>query len=264
MKKLMIAAVVVAMGGVMSATAAVDEGCDYVGCPFAYRIKLAGKTVVGKTAKSDKLTPKEEGEGCGYATDCWAKPASYRLAGYIWGDGVKGEDECSKCGCIDYTTFDNEAIFWDANKVQQFADVTSVEFEVFDILRNGGLKNKAQIAFKLGDVQLAGFGVYNPKTQKLKSANGFFAGKLDAPKCAGEWNKSSCDYGEGKTAQVFAPCALDTAEVAKAAIVYGRWSLTYRADKVAAYSAKKGGDKSVFYPSAFKYADAVAEDEDND
>ena len=247
MKKLMIAAAAVALAGVTFAD------CDTpVECAFAYRIKLAGKTVVGKQASYvfDKVA-------CDYVSDCWAKPASYRLAGYIYGATAKdGEDDCAECGCNDFS--ENTAIFWDANKVQQFEDVTSVTFDTLDILRNGGLKNKAQIAFKLGDLQLAGFGVFNPVSKKLKSANGFFAGTLDAPKCAGAYNEETCEYGEAVTAQVFAPCALDAAKDAEKAIAYGRWSLTYRQDKVDDYS--KNGNIKVFQPTGFKSAEGGTEE----
>ena len=237
----MIAAAAVAMAG------AVMADCDTpVDCAFAYRIKLAGKTVTGK--QSSKVFDQK---ACDYTSDCWAKPASLRIAGYIWGATTKdGEDDCAECTCNSFA--DNKAIFWDADKVQTLADVTTVTFDTFDILRNGGLKNKAQIAFKLGDVQLAGFGVYNPKTQKLKSANGFFAGTLAAPKCS-TYDEKTCEYGSSP-AKVFTLCALDGDAVeAAAAIAYGRWSMTYKADKVAAYS--KNGDEGIFKPAAFKVAE---------
>ena len=104
-------------------------------------------------------------------------------------------------------------------------------FDTFDILRNGGFKNKAQLCIKIGEnIKLAGFGAFNPLTGKLKSANGFFAGTLAAPACE-TYNSEDCEFGT-TPAQVFAPCALTDPVNSEAAIVYGRWSMTYKADKV--------------------------------
>ena len=237
MKKLMIAALVAAMGGIVLAS---NCGLD---CVYAYRIKLSGKTVKGKSIAAKSA--------CETGT-CWAKAASYRVAGYIYGAAEASEDDCEPCAC-NATLEGNQAIFWDENKVQQFADVDTVAFDVFDILRNSGAKNKAQIAFKLGDIQLAGFGVFNPKTQKLKSASGFFAGTLPAPTCAGEYDKSTCEYGEGQTAQVYGVCdESDTAKEAESAIAFGRWNLAYKATKVAEYA--KNGNEDVFKPTGFQAA----------
>ena len=243
MKKLMIAAAAVALAGVTFAD------CDTpLDCTFAYRVKLAGKTVTGQTKTTGSTST------CDLDTKCWAKPTSLRIVGYIYGNTDKGEGDCAECECNKLDT--NKAIFWYADTwVQTFADVDSVTFDVFDILRNGGLKNKAQIAFKLGDgLQFAGFGVYGSKSQMLKSANGFFAGTLDAPKCSGAYDASTCEYGDPETAYVFKPCVLEEGVEATAAIAYGRWSLTYRADKAAKYG--KNGDEGVFKPLYFKSAES--------
>ena len=243
MKKLMIAAAAVALAGVTFAE------CDTpVPCAYAYRIKLAGKTVVGKakTTGSDAT--------CDLQKNCWAKPASLRIAGYIYGHTTESgaESTCDLgCGCNAFDQVEN-MIFWDANK----AEVTfeAVEFATFEILRNGGLKNKAQILITMDGLNLAGFGVFNPKSKKLKSANGFFAGKLAAPVCSDCTEDTDCTITcQDTTARVFAPCELDTDVESAAAIAYGRWSLTYRQDKVDAYS--KNGDISVFKPAKFKAAE---------
>ena len=241
MKKLMIAAAAVALAGITFAD------CDTpVECAWAYRLKLAGKTVTGKTSAKVFDTA-----ACDYTSDCWAKPASYRVAGYIWGNTEKdGDDDCAECACNDFATLDNK-VFWDANKKEVKFD--AVAFEIFDILRNSGAKNKAQILITMDDLNLAGFGVYKPAKQVLKSASGFFAGKIAAPVCAGAYNSSTCEYGEDTTAKVFTLCDLDNAKEAEYAIAYGRWTLTYKSDKVAAYS--KTGDTSVFYPAAFTAAE---------
>ena len=234
MKKLMIAAAAVALAGVTFAD------CDEpVECAYAYRVKLAGKTVKGKVAKSGSI------KTCDLETNCWAKPASYRVAGYIYGATTKdGEDDCAECSCNAFDAF--ETIFWNENKKEVKFD--SVALDTFDILRNSGAKNKAQIAWKFDDLNLAGFGVYNPNTQKLKSASGFFAGTLAAPECE-TYDGATCEYGS-EIAKVFTLCDLATAKDAEKAIAFGRWSMTYKADKVAAYS--KTGDTNVFKPAAFK------------
>ena len=238
MKKLMIAAVAVALAGVTFAD------CDEpVECAWAYRLKLAGKTVTGKTSAKVFDTA-----ACDYTSDCWAKPASYRVAGYLWGATSKdADDECAECACNDFT--EGEWVFWDANKNEvKFGELA---IEIFDILRNSGAKNKAQILIKMDDLYLAGFGVYKPAKQVLKSASGFFAGKVAAPVCT-SYDSTTCEYGT-TAAKVFTLCDLDTAVEAEAAIAYGRWTLTYKADKVAAYS--KTGDTGVFYPAAFTAAE---------
>ena len=239
MKKLMIAAAAVALAGITFAD------CDTpVECAWAYRLKLAGKTVTGKTSSKVFDTAL-----CDYTSDCWAKPASYRVAGYIWGATTKdGDDDCAECACNDFSTLDNK-VFWDANKAEVKFD--AVAFDIFDILRNSGAKNKAQILITMDGLNLAGFGVYKPAKQVLKSANGFFAGKIAAPACTA-YNSTTCEYST-TAAKVFTLCAIDTAVEAEAAIAYGRWTLTYKGDKVAAYS--KTGDTSVFYPAAFTAAE---------
>ena len=240
MKKLMIAAVVAAMG--VSAMA----DCEEAFCAYAYRVKLAGKTVKGKTATDYSKKVKIGESDCDYASYCFAKPASLRIAGYIYGVGAQ-PDECESCACNTLTG--NLCHFWDENKVQAFKEVTTVDFEVYDILRNGGALNKAQIGFKIGDLYLAGFGAYNPDTLRLKSASGFFAGTMAAPECAGKYNEKTCEWGEATPAMVVKPCTEEWVAAEKA-IAYGRWSATYKADKVATIEAT--GKNDCLYPAAFE------------
>ena len=235
MKKLMIAAAIAALAGVTFADCGID-------CAYAYRLKLAGKTVKGKSLAAKSAC--ETGA-------CWAKPASLRIAGYIYGvTDAEGEEGCATCGCNDFSGFETVG-FWNENKVQVTFEPT---VELFEILRNGGAKNKAQILIKAGDLNLAGFGVYNPKTQKLKSASGFFAGTIEAPVCAGAYDKSTCEWGEATPAQVYTLCNLEEAADASAAIAYGRWSLTYKADKVAALEAGAAAE-AVLLPAGYVAAE---------
>ena len=243
MKKLMIAALAVAMGGVTMAATAGDPCSTKNYCGFAYRLKLAGKTVVAKSVEKGSV------KTCDYETGCWAKPASYRVAGYIYGGFTLENPGCAECDCNKFATLADDLWFWNANKEQVKFD--SVTFEVFDILRNGGLKNKAQVGIKMDDLYLAGFGAFNPESRKLKSANGFFAGTLATPKCGGI---IACEYQETGTAQVFAPCKGEDADweadAAAKVIAYGRWSLTYRQDKVDAI--RGGADvKKTLTPAKF-------------
>ena len=221
MKKLMIAALVAAMGGVAMADCA-----EPVGCAYAYRVKLAGKTAVGKL----KEAASECAEG-----HCWLKPKSYRVAGYFYNVGECGDDAC--CPFSDVPLFH----FWDANKKEvQFG---GVEIPVYNVLRNGGAMDKVQMCIKLDDLVLAGFGTYKPSKNFLLSANGFFAGTIAEPKCA--WQDKECEDQE-EEAQIFAPCGLEQGP-AEAAIAYGRWSITYKAE----HSAKlqKSGVPDEGYPS---------------
>ena len=232
MKKLMIAALVAAMGGVVMADCGVDS------CALAYRLKLAGKTVKGKAIEAKSDCEKAE---------CWAKPASLRIAGYLYSQDAKA-DECDACVCVTPDAL-VPGKFWDENK-NEVAFAPAID--LFEILRNSGLKNKAQIHLTADGINLAGFAVYNPETLKIKSASGFFAGKIEAPKC-GTYDKETCAYDKVDSF-VYAPCTLEAAE-ATAAVAYGRWSLTYKADKVALL--KKGAlPEQVLIPAGFKAADA--------
>ena len=213
--------------------------CQQLYCAYAYRVKLAGKTVTGK-----EVTRGTAG-ACDYESNCWAKPTSYRVAGYIFNASPTEPAECEECEC---NAFDNiQTVFWTADRKQTFAD-EEVTFDTFDILRNGGFKNKAQLCIKIGEnIKLAGFGAFNPLTGKLKSANGFFAGALVAPTCGklGE----DCEWGT-TPAQVFEPCALTEPVNSEAAIVYGRWTMTYKADKVR--QIEKDNNFGCLYPTGWQ------------
>ena len=226
MKKLMIAALVAAMGGVAMA----ESDCGELTCPFVYRLKLAGKTVVGRSIVSNSVNC---GEGL-----CWQKPASYRLAGYFAGN-TTGGDCGTSCVCFEPLSA-TAPIFWDGNH----REVKVTPALVFaEVLRNGGAMNKVQILFTMTEdgatsgLNLAGFGAFNPVTGNIKNANGFFAGDVAIKSC-----QTIGDCGEAGTPTlplVFAPCASGAYDRAAnpinstGAIAYGRWNLAYKADKVA-------------------------------
>ena len=237
MKKLMIAAVVAAMG-----VSAMADSCEEAFCAYAYRVKLAGKTVKAKTAK-DTSGKKIQIEGeCDYDTACFAKPASLRIAGYFYGY-TEEDPACDACACNDWSSF--QFHFWDENK--QPVTIGDVKVDTFDVLRNSGACDKAQILITMDELNLAGFGAFNPKTQKLKSASGFFAGSLTTPKCE-KWDGTACDWVEGDEAQILKPCDLTLDKAAKA-IAFGRWSMTYKADKVA--TIEKTGSIDCLFPAAY-------------
>lgn len=222
MKKLMIAAVVAAMGGIAMAG---DCG-EPLKCPFVYRVKLAGKTVSARATESNKVTCVDG--------KCWVKPASLRIAGYFYGEGEEGQaGTCGEtaCECKEAAKYVENNVFWNANKQEVKFD--SVAIDLFEVLRNGGAQNKAQILMKFDDINLAGFAAFNPATGNIKSANGFFAGKLPAAQCQGVAGPCGEPAGEAEDALVFAPCALTDPIVSAGSIAFGRWNLAYKADKVA-------------------------------
>lgn len=241
MKKLMIAALAAAsVGAAFAIDCEIPE--EHV-CVYAYRIKLAGKTVKAKV-KIDAAQACEIG-----GTNCWAKAASLRIAGYIYSDGRTATgDAAEDCEC-DCEFSDLKYVFWDQDKVQVPLTVDTFKWEV---LRNSGAKDKAQIFIKLvdQDVNLAGFGAYNPKTMRLKRANGFFAGILAPAECP------TCD--DPIAAKVFDPCnpSADAIE-STFAIAYGRWNMAWKHEKVAALvkgaytTGIDGQTPSVLLPSAF-------------
>ena len=221
MKKLMIAALVAAMGGVVVAA---DCG-EPLECPFVYRVKLAGKTVSAAATASNKVTCVDGA--------CWVKPASLRIAGYFYGTGTAGTATCgdAPCECKEASKYVENSVFWNAKK--QEVKFTSVTFDLFEVLRNGGAQNKAQVLLKLDDLVLAGFAAYNPVTGNIKSANGFFAGTLPAAKCVTITDVPCQDpTSEAKDAYILKPCSLE-ADVSTASIAFGRWNIAYKADKVA-------------------------------
>lgn len=231
MKKLMIAALVAAMGGVAMADCAEPAGCAY-----AYRMKLAGKCTTSKY--------KDASSACAEG-NCWVKPKSYRVAGYLYNAAECGDEAC--CPLSDGFLFH----FWDANKDE--VKFEAVEIPVYDVLRNGGAMDKAQLCIKLDELVLAGFGSYKPSKNYLLSANGFFAGLLPAPQC--NWKDAECEDQEA-VANVFAPCGLEQGEAANG-IAYGRWSLTYKAEhsaKLKAAGLPEEGYPSCLLPTGFTYA----------
>ena len=241
MKKLMIAALAAASVGVAFAADCEDPTGNV--CVYAYRIKLAGKTVKAK-ALVDAAGACEDG-----STNCWAKAASHRVAGYLWGlqadDTSTTEDDCN-CACIDFAA---NQIFWDENKTK--VDLT-LAVSLYEVLRNSGAMNKAQIAFTLGGLNLAGFGVFNPNTARLKRAHGFYAGVLDPAQCV------VCD-DPIDTAKVFEPCEdgafKKTEKASEGSIAYGRWNMAWKHEKVAALTKGKftlvDGVPSVLLPAKF-------------
>ena len=114
----MIAAALAAIS--VSASAAWDE-CDKdtYPCAYAYRIKLAGKTVGSKAVYTST--------DCDKNTNCWAKAASYRVAGYIYFLGDKGSDTYTACDCACQKTDPWSCHFWNANKEQVFDTVTTID-----------------------------------------------------------------------------------------------------------------------------------------
>ena len=243
MKKLMIAALVAAVAGVTFAD------CETASCVYAYRIKLAGKTVKSKALSA--------ASSCDTAA-CWAKKASLRIAGYFWDAGT-AEDDCD-CTCEENSLLGGaqeekdiaNKVFWDETKTEVVFDEAKIQAE---ILRNSGAKDKAQILITLDDLNLAGFGVFNPQTGRLKRAHGFFAGKLPVTQCT-TMNAETCEL-EGTDPNVFAPCALDTAIPSTFSIAYGRWNLAWKSEKVALIKAGNAPlSKGVLLPAAFTSAES--------
>ena len=120
MKKLMIAAMAACTVGTLFASNC--EVLDEHVCTYAYRIKLAGKTVKGKE--------KAATSACSTGA-CWAKPASLRIAGYIYNAGTEAsfweaEDsnssqENSEASCMSFFVHFKDALFSLGNKNYGFS-----------------------------------------------------------------------------------------------------------------------------------------------
>ena len=213
MKKLMIAAAVAAM-----TIGYAEAGCEKANCTFAYKLVMNGK--------STKAVPLTEAVHCEKdVTACWRQIASIRWVGWLWGQGP-AEDDC--CECNKFEEFNSH--LWDA-KTGKFlgADVLAVQF--INVLRRGGLRDKAEVLLTLSDtVNLAGFG---PVTSAsfFKGAHGFFAGSVAAPECCACSEESGED--ECIPAQYFTLCDGEVGEE-NPTVAYGRWSLKYSTLKTAA------------------------------
>jgi len=85
------------------------------------------------------------------------------------------------------------------------------------------------LKFKINDIEFAGQGTYNPKTGKLKSASGYYIGTEGTPMLT--YQENPCSLPIEVPCCIYTPCSLET-EVVEKAVVYGRWSLTYKDDKV--------------------------------
>ena len=238
MKKLMIAAVVAAMGA--GAFADCDEGKD---CVFAYKLTMSGKTGIAYSTKGNASKCIE--------SVCYLKPGSFKLTGYVYGatDPEGSPDTCNEgCACNDFSTI--ESVVY--NKKAGFAAKDQIAIDTGVLRLIGSDAKKAQVVLTYNtDLVLAGFGT--AKDGVLKSASGNFAGTVTAPKC------EKCTYDAGKCeddcteddAMVFTLCLLEKVAADKT-VAYGKWSL--KADKSAVKKLTKNYDPTVLLPKGVKLA----------
>ena len=239
MKKLMIAAVVAAMGAGAFAECQEDTPGK---CVFAYKLTMSGKTGIAYSTKGNASKCIEDA--------CYLKPGSFKLTGYVYGQTEEegSPDTCNEgCGCNDFSTI--ESVVY--NKKAGVAAKDMIAVTQIDLI--GSDAKKAQVALTYNtDIVLAGFGTAKDKT--LKSASGNFAGLVAAPECETcTYDKTECeDKCESTAATVFALCTLDKADAEKT-VAYGKWSL--KADKSAVKKLTKNYDPTVLLPKGVKLAE---------
>lgn len=228
MKKLMIAAAAAAMiGGAF----ALDCG-ETTDCVVAYKLSLSGKTTVAYT-KAYKA-PTEDGCGETKVTDCFRKPGSFKVNGYIYAVQDPEDGPCGETGCACFTFEDFDTIFWDGKKVEVTDDFLITQLDLI-----GHDAKKAEMVATFGNLTLAGFGTYDVKKLELKSVSGNFAGTLAAPKCL-DCTPETCDEPadcEETPALSFTLCELSTETPEENTAAFGKWTL--KADKSAAKKLAK-------------------------
>lgn len=218
MKKIIAIAAIAAVG------AAFGECQDPTDCVFAYQVSLSGKSAV---AASTKAKPSQ----C-IDAECYRKAASFKAKGYIYGTTEVTEanpDECidGSCGCNEFAEV--TSYIWNTKTLKK---VTS-DFKFDSIARIGSaVSAKAKTVEILASADdaltFAGFGKYDTKKAFLKSASGYFAGKLPLPECEScSYDKDNCeDVCESTTSTAFAVCSDEASDV-DVVPAYGKWTIKY-------------------------------------
>ena len=222
MKKLIIAAVVAAMG--VSAFAA----CTYkpikevakTAPAWAYKWKFSGKTTKAVTTTCARGT-----KGSAYIT---RTSTSLKIQGWSF--------YCEP-NCGDFEAAEADEIFWQTKPFKTLLD-GGVTLEVANVI---GKKGKNYEAFGVAEFKdlytlyFAGFGKYDSKNERVSSIKGNFAGTAAAPALTA-YNKANCDY-DTDVSKVWECCGCPTAEADS--VAFGKWSVKYSKS----YAKKYGNDK---------------------
>lgn len=248
MKKIIAIAAIAVVGGVF---AECEEPTE---CVFAYQVSLSGKSTV---AASTKAKPSQ----C-IDAECYRKAASFKAKGYIYGttEGTDANpDECieGSCGCNKFEEV--TSYIWNTKTLKKVGD-----FKFDSLARIGStVSAKAktvEVLASIGDgLTLAGFGKYDTKNDLLKSASGYFAGKVAAPECSTcTYNESTCEDACESTASVAFQVCSDEASDTTDTPAYGKWSVKY--SKSAVKKLTKNFADDAIVPAKVLAANAEGED----
>lgn len=233
MKKIIALAAIAAVG---AAFGACENPVEPANCVFAYSVSLSGKSTVAKRATVKAATACDEP-----TTNFYRKAASFKVKGYIYGQTTAEEGECGEtgCGCNDFGTI--SAYLWDTRTLAKLGEF---KFDQIDLIGASTAKKSttAEVVASLDDLTLAGFGKYDTKSLYLKSASGYFAGTVAAPKFVDKgYDADTCEDTESEDdSKVFAVCTLESAD-AENTPAYGKWTVKY--NKSAAKKLAKTGDE---------------------
>ncbi len=222
MKKLMMfAAAVTIVGGAYAQGCGEPEPED---CALAYDVKLSVKTTV-PDSKAGYVLPSHCGDPVTNAATCFRKTGKKTIQGFFY---------VCECEC-DSLNSGTSWYLWDKKAKVGETMPASISFHVI-----GRKKSDVEVYVTLspdedgvlndGTLYLAGFGKWDTKNCRVKSASGNFAGQIAPPKCN---DALSCDEAAAYVCddQASSGCAL-RADNTVDTVAFGTWSIKYSSSKV--------------------------------
>jgi hypothetical protein len=221
MKKLMMFAAAVTIVGSAFAQCGDPDDAD---CALAYDVKLSVKTTV-PDSKAGYVLPSHCGDPVTNAATCIRKTGKKTIQGFFY---------TCKCLCDEIENVTSWYL-WDKKAKVGETMPASLSFHVI-----GRKKSDVEVYVTLspgedgvlndGTLYLAGFGKWDTKNCRVKSASGNFAGQIAPPKCN---DALSCDEA---AAYICDPdsqtggCAL-VADNTVDTVAFGTWSIKYSSSK---------------------------------
>ena len=244
MKKIMIAAVVAAIGfGAFGASS-----CSPTPQVWVYKWQFKGKTTTGKKAKVTTV-----GSICKPSTqtsgDCTIRvPASLKIQGYTWAcPGVECATDNTNLGFETAWVECNE-LFWQTKPFKasfnggvttEFAHLIGKKKKQVEVLGIANLTdNEANATYEL---TYAGFGKVKNKSGKyVKKVSGNFAGSLSQPWSVKKAKKKSecCTAAANCIKAGYWDCATLALICDAPSIAYGKWSAKYMKSASKKFEAK--------------------------
>lgn len=231
MKKLIIAAVAAATVG--GAFAACTPGIQpKVKLPtWAYTWKFTGKTTDGALVKGWSKSTGTCAPGSTGVADCAIRiPASLNIQGYTY--------TCEPC-CGGFAEFDKETFYITKPAKDQFSDDKGVSIAFANVIGKkakdveiaGTFTGETVDSGEKYTLSFAGLGKYDLKNQRVSSANGNFAGKLEVP----HYKKYSIIIGGCPEANIW-NCDATAYAGAPESVAFGKWTVKFNSSAAKKYS----------------------------